>query len=194
MKKALKIILIVLLILALSLGMVGCGIIGFVSWVWGGVRFSPDAAMEAVGIGYAQQPRIEGEDCYFYYSTFADDYYEGEEMDDWICRVTPVRKSGWFMWHATPDPRGELVYTEEEQQAVGRLIAVEVSGKFYNFFLITDGGTNPPSFPAALADGYTHVSVNGERIEVFKHSYFVTDAPVEVFEINGTRMVVGGKH
>ncbi len=192
MKKTLKIILIILLVVALGISMVGCGIIGFVSWVWGGVRFSPDAAMEAIGIGHSQQERVEGEDCYFYYSTFADRYYEGEDMDDWICAVTPVERSGWFMWNATPDPRGEFVYIEGTQQQMGLLVCVEADGKFYNFFLISDGNTNPPSFPDPLADGYTHVTVNGEQLEMFKHSYFVTDAEVEAFEINGTRLVVDG--
>ena len=190
MKKALKIILIVLLILTLSLGMVGCGIVGFVSWVWGGVRFSPDAAMEAIGIGHSQRERIEGEDCYFYYSTFADRYYEGDHLGDWICDVTPVEKNG-LLWNATPEPRGEFVYSDGEQETVGYFYCFEVDGRYHNFLIPDVGGTNPPSFHAALADGYTHVCVNGEQIEVFKHSYFVTDAPVEALEINGTRMVVG---
>lgn len=60
MNNVLKTSLIILLVIVLLVALIGFGITVFVSWVWVGIRFSPDEAMEAVGIGHSQRDRIGG--------------------------------------------------------------------------------------------------------------------------------------
>ena len=67
----------------------------------------------------------------------------------------------------------------------------ELDGVYHNFFIPSVGGTNPPTLPDILADGYSVITVDGEDIELFKHSYFTTETEVVKFEINGTKLVVG---
>ena len=61
MKKLIMTILLAIIISLLILSISACG---FVSWVWGGNRFSPEAAMEAVSLGSSQRERIETVNCY----------------------------------------------------------------------------------------------------------------------------------
>ena len=190
MNKALRIILLILLAIVFTLGSIGFCITAFVSWVWGGIRFSPEAAMEAVSLGSSEWERIESEDCYFYYRTFEDRYETSEDMSDWICDVTPVRKNGIGMWYASPDPGGYEVCMEGTETKVGYFIPIEVDGVYHNFFLPSTGGTNPPTLPALLSDGYTNAVVDGREHELFKHSYFVTESAVEKFEINGRMLII----
>ena len=111
-------------------------------------------------------------------------------MADCIQRVTPVTKNNIGMWHAVTRPNGYPVYVEGTDTYVGHLIVEEIDGVYHNFFIPSLGGTNPPTLPDFLADGYSVITVNGESIELYKHSYFTTEFAVEEFEINGTKLVV----
>lgn len=192
MKRAIKTVLKVSLILVLLLVLIGVGISAFVSYVWGGNRLSPEEAMEAVGIGSSRRERIEAEGCCFYYETFADCYEScgDSDMSDCIRYVTPVVKTGFGMWHAITKPRKSLVYIDGTESEVGFFISHEVSGVYHNFFIPSDGGTNPPTFPDVLGEGCSSVTVNGEGTELFRHSYFVTETAVAQFEINGAKLVI----
>ncbi len=187
MNKTIKIILTVLLSIVLTVNLVGCGITGFVSWVWGGVRFTPEEAMEAVGIGASKQERIEAEDCYFYYETIADNYESAGESADWIYTVTPVKKQNG-MWSASTNPRSHVVYTNGE--GVGTIISYEINGKYHNFIIPFVTGGETATLPNGFPIIYDKVAVNGIEINLFKHSYFVTDIEVKEFEISGTEFTV----
>lgn len=193
MNKALKTVLITLLVIVLVLALIGFSIIAFVSWVWGGNRFSPEDAMEAVSLGSSQRERIEVEGCYFYYTTLADDYETSADsnMADCIQHVTPVTKNNIGMWHAVTRPSSYPVYIEGTENYVGSFVVEELDGVYHNFFIPSVGGTNPPTLPDILADGYSVITVDGEDIELFNHSYFTTETEVVKFEINGTKLVVG---
>ena len=176
-----------------------CGIL-LIAWVWG-TRFSPEAALEAVSGSYGVHEPIEGETCCFYYLT-VDDVYDVENEDwdmcDAILRVMPVQKSSSFTWYATPDPdsRSVYAYVEGAKIYVGRFQSYESRGVYHNFFI---PDVYPPDFdaqphvfamPDVLGDGYTVVTVNGEDMELFRHSYFTTDSPVEAFIVNGVELMV----
>ena len=190
MKKTVIIIISIVLALAVLILSVTVGMIGFVSWVFGGVRFSPEAAMEAVGIGASEAERIEGDGVYFYYHTIAEMYSDLDNMTDWIYSVTPVRQNGIGMWYASPDPRSYSVYLEGESEWIGSFVFVEIDGTFHNFFLPAVLNTEPSSLSEALSEDYTSVTVRGQTIDVFKHSYFVTEDEVAFFDINGTTFVI----
>ena len=191
--KALKTVSIALLVIVLLLALIGFSIIAFVSWVWGGIRFSPEDAMEAVSLGSSERERIEVEGCYFYYTTIGDDYEISEDsnMADCIQYVTPVIKNNIGMWNAVTRPSSHPVYIEGTETYVGSFIAEKLDGAYHNFFIPSVGGTNSPTLPDTLADGYSVITVDGEDIELFKHSYFTTETEVVKFEINGTKLVVG---
>ena len=194
MNKALKKLLIASSVIVLALALITLGIISFVSWVWGGTRFSPEDAMEAVSLGSSERARIEAKGCYFYYTTIADDYEASADsnMADCIQHVTPVTKNSIGMWHAVTRPSRYPIYIEGTEAYVGSLVVEELDGVYHNFFLPSVGGANPPTLPDAFADGYTVITVDGEDIELFKHSYFTTETEVVKFEINGTVFTVGG--
>lgn len=193
MKKALIIIAVTLTALILTVAVVGFSIIALVAWVWGGNRFSPEDAMEAVSLGSSQWEKIETEDCHFYYRTIADCYEVSAEsnMADRIYYVTPVTKTKIGMWRATPDPRSLPVYSEGTKTAVARLVSVESDGSYHNFLIPVIDGTEPPSLPDALAKSCFEIIIDGREVELFRQSYFTTDTEVYKFEINGRTLVVG---
>ena len=194
MNKTIKIILLVAVVAIASLLIASLLLVGFVSWVWGGNRFSPEAAMEAVGLGSSQQERIEVAGGYFYYTTVADDYEISADsnMTDCISHVTPVIKNNVGMWRAVAQPQTYPVYIEGTETYVGQLVVETIDGVHHNFFIPSLGGTNPPTFPDVLADGYSVIAVEGQDLELFKHSYFTTETEVIGFEINDTAFIVDG--
>ncbi len=181
----------ILVAMAMLLLAAGVGIAAFVSWTWGGVRPSPEAAMEAVGIGASQKARIDVGGGYVYYTTVADHYENAGDIGEWIAEVTPVRKNGIGMWYATPDPRSHMVYTKGDGQSVGTLITVEADGRYHNFFIPFFEGNDPVTLPKGLPGGYDTVWIDGEAHTLRYHSYFVTDAAVNAFEMGGATLVVG---
>lgn len=180
----------VMILLSLA-GAFGLGITGFVSWVWGGVRFSPEAAMEALSLSSSDGERIEGEDCYFYYRTFGEVYGVTGEMSDAICYFTPVLKNSVGMWYAVadlPEKYSSRVYEKESGEEVGVLTFVEVEGRYHNFFVpnyTRDTLGEDIIFPEIFSDAYTRITVDGKEKELFGHSYFMSGAKIDSFEING---------
>ncbi len=195
-KTVLKTVLItalsVIIVAVLLLALIGFGITAFVGWVWGGMRFSPEAAIEAVGLHSSEKPRIEAGDCYFYYDTFEgyDRFQASEDKSDWIAYVTPVMKNEFGLWYARPKPHTNTVYIDGTEEDVGYIIPVEADGVYHNFFIPNLYGTDTLTLHDCLSDGYSCVVVEGQEIELFKHSYFVTENAVESFEINGTKFTV----
>ena len=119
MRKALKIIFIILLVIILLFALIGFSISFLVSWVWGGIRFTPDAAIEAVGLKLSEREYIINDDIYFYYDT-------AEHMDDWIDDVIIVKQNGMGMWYAvTNPPNNSSVYVEDTGEWVGKLMYIE---------------------------------------------------------------------
>lgn len=181
--------------IVLSIALIGVLISAFVMWVWGGFRFSPEAAMEAVSLGSSQRQHIKAENCYFYYETFDECYYEAENYSDWICDVTLVRKDAVGaigMWYAEPNPRGYTVYEKETNESAGFLLSVEEGGKYHNFFIPSVISSDPLAFPDFLSEGYNAITVGGAKTELFCHSYFVTETKLGEFEINDTVLIVSG--
>ncbi len=187
MNKAVKIFLVLLFALTLAVALIGCG----VSWVWGGARFFPKDAMEAVSIGAGKQEHIVADSCYFYYRTVADEYGAVGELDGWICQVTPVKQNGIGMWSADPDSRGRLVYTEDVAESIAALVVVESNGKYHNFLIPFFVYGEAPSLPEGFPSVCNKICVNDAEYELFKHSYFVTEAEVTEFEIDGKSFTVG---
>ncbi len=169
------------LVLALVLSLSGCF-----------YHSSPDAAMEAVGIGSSQRARFGVDGCYFYYQTVADNFDNPGQIGDWLYVVTPVRKGDLGLWYASPDPRSYVVKSAAEGKAVGTLVPVQVNGDYHNFFIPFFEGNDPVALPQGLPRSYDRVTVGGQEIELFQHAYFVTQEAVETFEIGGMAFVVDG--
>ncbi len=191
MKKAVRHILKFLAGVILLFALLGCLLVAFVSWVWGGVRFSPEAAMEAVGQGAGRQEFIQADGYRFYYTTVADLCGSTAGSDDRICEVTPVAQNGIGMWYAIPKPPSRPVYAEGVDAAVGHLISVTVDGAYHYFFLLYFEGNGDTELPENLPKTYDRLLVEGEELPLQKHCYFFTDVKVEAFEIDGVRFTVG---
>ncbi len=186
MNKGLKTVILILFVTVTVSSLSGCA----VSWVFGGTRFSPEEAMEAVGIGASKQEYIEIEDCRFYYQTTADCFESCGELADWIYGVTPVKKKN-RMWSANPNPRSYPAYTDGAEESIVAVIPVEVNGKYHNFLIPDYIGGDTVSLPEAFPRTCTEITVNESKLALFRHSYFVTDEPVSEFEIDGIRFKIG---
>ena len=101
-----------------------------VAWVWGGIRFTPDDAIEAVGLGLSRNEKIQTKDYTFYIDAFQTD-------DDWIEYVYPVEQTDIGMYHAITrlGKYSSAVYIGEDLIRVGRLITMEGENCFYHFCL-----------------------------------------------------------
>ncbi len=198
MNKKLKIILIIVaavVVIAIvaavvTVALVGIGIAGFVSWVWGGIRFTPDDAMEAVGIGASEQPRIATDNTYYYYETISDIYGE-HPFGDWIIYITPVEQNDIGMWYAITNPRSEFVYIEGDTEAVADFFSFEEDGKYHNFLIPHFTWGDSPALPDAFPKDYNKLSIGDVELDMFRHSYFVTVIEVEEFEIDGVKFTIG---
>lgn len=176
MKKAMKTALKTLAVIVFIIVLTGFSIAAFVSWVWGGVRFTPEAAVEAISLGYSNNQYFEADDYRFYYRTLAD--------DDWICDVTPVSRNAIGMYTATADPRSYPIIVEETGEYAGELITFESENCYYNFYIPPTNGYDPEAIPDFVKAEYDGVIVNGEEIELYKRSYFITETDIDEFEIN----------
>ncbi len=187
MRKQHRIVFLIVFISATAALLSGCAI----SWIWGGTRYTPEDAMEAVGVGHSKQERIEADGCYFYYQTVSEFFENPGQIGQWLYTVTPVRKNEAGMWYASPDPRSYIVKTEDGT-AVGSIIPLEVNGNYHNFFIPEYVGNESVSLPDALPGNYESVVVDGNGIELYKHCYFVTKQEVRAFEIGDVKLLVSG--
>ena len=184
MNKTLKGVLIILLITVLALFVIGFGIILCVSWVFGGVRFTPDAAVEAASLTSSERPCIKADGVCFYYET-------AEGREDWICDVMIAEQNNIGLWHPVTDPRNNYpIYIEDTGEWAGTLMYVKKNGVYHNFYIPPVSGYDESTVPDFVKEGYTHITVGGEMIEPFKHSYFTTEYAVEEIEINGVKAVL----
>ncbi|MBR2970867.1 MAG: hypothetical protein IKC48_03625 [Clostridia bacterium] len=186
---SLKVIIIGVLLTIASIAIIGFAIIFLINWAFVGIRFTPEAA---IGQSASNMEYIKVKDCYFYYETI-DDYYSlttGSHMGDGIYSVTPVTKTWIIMWYVPSDVYAYPVVIDGTETVIGGFYSFEVSGTYHNFFVPKISRDKPLSLPEPLAQGYSAVTVNGEQVELFKHSYFTTEAKVEEFDINGTKLKI----
>ena len=179
------IITVICTVLALAILLVAAAsvaIVAFVGWVWIGMRFSPEAAIECVGLGASELPYFDADGWRFYYETDYDD-------SDWICEVRPVEKQGIF-WYAVTRPRMSEVSVADSGAYAGGIYMQECGDEIHVFYIPPISGYPEGYAPDFIADGYDSITVNGEEIEVFKHSYFVVDEPFDSFVINGNLLIV----
>ncbi len=198
MKKTFKLILIsiaaIVLTAMLLIVAVGVGITGFVAYVWGGMRLTPEAAIEAVGINMSQLEYVETEDLRVYYRT-ADDslgYMVSEFPDDYMYEIYPVQRQD-VLWYANTRPLSYACAGSDEGKTQGVMYSFEAGGKYHNFFIPDykwNDKTLTYSLPDSLSDGYDKVTVNNTEIKLFKRAYFVTDADVTEFEIGDLTFTV----
>ncbi len=184
MNKASKTVLIILLVIILVIAIIGFGIIAFVSWFFGGVRFTPQDAIEAASLTASEREYIKTDDLYFYYDT-------AENMDEWICDVMIAEQNGIGLWHAVTNPPNDApVYVEDTGEWAGTLMFMERNGTYHYFYIPPISGYDETTIPNFVKEGYSVITIDGNDIELFKHSYFATGAIVEEFEINGTKLVL----
>lgn len=193
MKKTAKIALTVLLVVSVTALAVFSAICAFVSWVWGGMRFSPEAAMEAVSIDSSQMEYIQADGCRFYYQTLSDVDTESDlgEMEDCIGNVRPVLKSKLGMWYAVTRPESLPIRAEGDETVIGKLVQTELDGEYHNFIIPFLAGYDRYTEENAFASGYTDITLDGESTELFKHSYFITECEVDDFYIADQRFTIG---
>ena len=161
---------------------VGVAITASIGWVWGGMRFTPEAAMECVSLGSSGLPYLEADGWRFYYET---DYNDS----DWICEVRPVEKQGLF-WHAVTRPSARRVTVADSEADAGRIYMQECGNEVHVFYIPPINGYPEDYAPEFIADGYDSVTVDGEEISVFKHSYFVVNKIFDSFIIDGNLLVI----
>ena len=184
-KKTVTVIAVICAVLVSSILLVataGAAMIAFVGWVWGGMRFSPQAAMECVSLGSSELPYFEDDGWRFYYET---DY----SNSDWICEVRPVEKQG-LLWHAITRPSMSRVSVADSGADAGSIYMQECGNEIHVFYIPPISGYPEGYAPDFIADGYDKVTVNGEEIAVFKHSYFTVDEPLDSFVIDGNLLLI----
>ena len=156
------------LILVLVFALLGAGIMTFISYVWGGYRLTPEAAVEAVSLTASEKEYIDADGFRFYY-----DIEDGRE--GYISDVYIVKRGELGTWYAVTDPSDSYAVANKDTGAyVGRLVTVARDGTYHNFYL-------PPfdrdegELPDFVNTDYSSVKVGGEEYEMLLHSYFVTD-------------------
>ena len=77
------------LILILVFALLGAGIMTFISYVWGGYRLTPEAAVEAVSLTASEKAYIDADGFRFYYDT--EDGREGYISDIYIVKRGELR-------------------------------------------------------------------------------------------------------
>ncbi len=192
MKKALKIGLIVALSVILTVALLALALIARIGYAFG-LRFSPEAAAEAVSIHMSELSYIEGENCRFYYRTVEDIY--GDLLADptaahgeWLYDIMPVTRDGLF-WQARTVTGGASICREGDDQRVGYLQYIKVDGKYHCFIVPELRPTEPPygwTPPYEFTADFDSAVVDGTETELFMHSYFVTDEKVTELELGGT--------
>ena len=184
MKKVLKKLIAFVFLLSMLYSFSACGF--GVAWVWGGIRFTPDDAIEAVSLNKSKNEKIQTDDYTFYIETFLD-------KDDWIENVYPVAKTDLGMYHAITrlGQYTQGVYIGADLKQVGRLITLEGENAFYHFFIPEIEDYDPLVLPLEVPTDYNSVVIDGETIEIYKHSYFITKNLFKNFSINCIAFQVG---
>ena len=184
MKKVLNKLIVFSILLSMLFSFSSCGF--GVAWVWGGIRFTPDDAIEAVSLGKSQNEKIQTDDYTFYIETFLD-------KDDWLENVYPVTKTDLGMYHAITrlGQYTQGVYIGADLKLVGRLITLEGENAFYHFFIPEVEDYDPLVLPPELPTDYNSIVIEGKEIEVYKHSYFVTKNLFKTFSIDSIKFQVG---
>lgn len=178
MNKTLKTVLTVLIVAILSLALIGFSIVALIAWVFGGARFTPDAAIEAASLGASERPCIKTDGLYFYYET--------ELGGEWISDIMIARQNGVGMWNPVTAPRDNYpVYVKSTGEWAGMLIFIEKDGVYHNFYIPPVSGYDEETVPDFVKEGYSTVTVNGSELEPFKHSYFTTESEITELTING---------
>ncbi len=185
-KSVILTVLIVLLVISMALLLVGACIVAFVSWVWGGVRFTPDMAIEAVSLNAGERESITVDGLCFYYEC-------AEGADDYIRDVMIVEQNGIGMWYAVTNPVDDYpLYDKQTGERVGVIVYVEREGTWYSFLIFDCLNQYDIATPSFISSGFSSILADGKIVDVFKHSYFLTDfEPTEIC-IGETTLVVGG--
>jgi hypothetical protein len=184
-KTVLLTVLIVLLVLCMALLLVGACIVAFVSWVWGGIRFTPDMAIEAVSLNASERESIALDGICFYYRC-------AEGAEDYISDVMMVERNGIGMWYAVTNPVDDYpLYDKQTGERIGCIVCAENGGKWHSFLIFDCLSQYYKDTPDFLSRGFDSILADGESVDVFKHSYFVTDTAPSELTIGETTLVVG---
>ena len=155
-------------------------------WVWQGARFTPESAMEAVAMGAGQRAKSKVGDYMFYYAT--------GERDDWIYRVTPVVQNELKMYYAIPNPESATVLVAETGTFAGSLLTFEVNGSYHHFYIPPQYGFAAEEQPSFMKEGYDKVYINGNPVDIFKHSYFITNELFDEIIIGGMNLKINSEY
>ena len=179
----------ILAVLGYAMVAAGFCIFALIMFTFGGMRLTPQAAAEAWNYRAGQWERIEFGKYTVFYTT---DYYTSDGFgDERIDRIIPVERLGIFYHGLNTDRRGNAVYITDICEVGGEIFSFEEGGHYHNFYItpwIRDGWT----YLDFLGQQYETVTVNGQMLDMFKQCYFVTDAPVQEFEINGVSLTSTG--
>lgn len=184
MKTVLKVFLIVALVVILVIAMIGASITFLVAWTFGGYRFSPDEAAYVANASFRDTAySFEVDGYYFYYKT-------DEGREDWIRDVVFVVKNEIGMYRPVyDDDHCRYLYMKETADWAGDFAVLEGENCYYNFYLA------PPEGYLASEGRYDFVkdwdgsiTVDGQKIQLDKHSYFVTETKITEFEVNGVTL------
>lgn len=132
-------------------------------------------------------PKIEfGNYIVFYRTDNTIDSYS----DKWISEIAPVSHNILYTQTITDGRNAEVVRIADTGERAGFLYTYEADGQYHNFFMPEVTLSDWTQIPEFVRLGYDKVIVSGQEIGIFKHSYFITDAPVEDFEISGVPLTI----
>ena len=179
----------ILAILGYAIVAAGFCIFALIMIGFGGFRLTPQAAAEAWNYRAGQWEKIEFGKYTVFYTT---DHYTSDGFgDERIARIVPVERLGIFYQGLNTDRGGKAVYITDICEDGGEIFSFEEDGRYHNFYIepwLRDGWTHLDF----LRQQYGTVTLNGQPLDMFKQCYFVTDAPVQEFEINGVSLTSTG--
>jgi len=185
----------ILAVLGYAMVAAGFCIFALIMFTFGGMRLTPQAAAEWRYYDAARWQKIEFGEYIVYYTTnnTIDEY-----SDKWIDDILPVERNGIFYEavyteNRSDDPQQNFfrpVWNADTGELVGELCWFEVDGFYHYFFIPPVTLRDWTQIPEFVRLGYDKVTVNGHEIDIFKHSYFITDVPVEDFEISGISLTI----